>query len=236
MPPTITHIPMSSANTGQPVAISAIITDNIGVTEANLHYRKDGDATYLSSPMTPSGNRFTGVIPMSAVTTTGVQYYINATDGTNFSTHPSDDPGDSPHAISVTPVNVKPTAATLSNPSDITKNSIKLVWTQNTEADFAQYEVYQSANSGTFGTRIGTITDLLTTSYTVTDLSENTTYYFTIRVVDTAGLFADSVQTSGTTESGADSISAWVLWSVAGVGVVLAAVTIALLVLRQRKK
>jgi chitin-binding protein len=175
------------------------------------------------------------------VTTAGVRYYINATDGTNFSTHPATNPTTSPHTITVTTMNTPPTAATLNNPSDITQNSMKLTWTESTEADFARYEIYQSTNSGTLGTKIYTIADRSITNYTVTELSADTTYYFTIRAVDTAGLFADSVQVSGrTTPSSqadeAESTPPWIWWVVGGVVTISVALTVVILALRQRKK
>jgi hypothetical protein len=240
-PPTITHTPISAANDGQTITIPATITDNVAVNEAKLYHRKVGETTYTSITMVLSGNTYTGTIPASIVTTAGVQYYINATDGTNVSTHPATNPTTSPHTITVILINIPPTAATLNKPSNITQNSMKLVWTQNTEADFAGYEIYQSTTSGTVGTKIYTIADRLITSYTVTELSADTTYYFTVRVVDTAGLFADSVQEIGrTTESsqadGTETIPPWIWWLVGGLVTISAVLTITMLALRRRKK
>lgn len=99
--------------------------------------------------------------------------------------------------ILVVEQNQPPTAVILSNPSGITQNSMKLTWTQNTEADFARYEIYKSTSSGNLGTKTYIITDGTTTSYVVTGLSADTTYYFTVRVMDTGGLYTDSNQVSG---------------------------------------
>jgi hypothetical protein len=243
-PPTISHTPTSAANDGQTITISATITDDVAVTEAKLYYRRIGETTYTSVTMALSGATYTGIIPASIVTTAGVQYYINATDGTNFSTHPAANPTTSPHTVIVILMNIPPPAVTLNNPSNITQNSMKLVWTQNTEADFARYEIYQSTTSGTLGTKIYTMTDRSITSHTVTELSADTTYYFTVRVVDTAGLFADSVQVNGrTTQSsqpdgtdGTETIPSSIWWVVGGVVAISAALIITIVALRQRKK
>ena len=236
-PPTITHTPITTANHHQTVTISAKIVDNNAVTEAKLYYKESTQKIYTAITMTPNGNTFTGVIPASAVTSTGVEYYIYATDGTKYATHPANNPTTQPHNIAVTLVNMPPTASTLNNPTEITQNSMKLTWTQNSEADFAKYIIYQSETSKTLGTEIHTITDRSTTSYTATQLSENTTYYFTLRTIDTAGFSADSAQVTGkTNHSGVELPPIWVLWTIGGVAAIAAALTITLLLLKQRRK
>jgi len=70
------------------------------------------------------------------------------------------------------------------------------------DEDFDRYEIYQSTSSGVFGILIHTETTKTVTSYTVTGLTSSATYYFTVRVVNTGNLHADSNQVSGTTSSG----------------------------------
>jgi hypothetical protein len=63
--------------------------------------------------------------------------------------------------------------------------SVTLDWTANTETDLAGYNVYQSTDNTTF-TKVNT--SLITTnSYSVTGLTNDTTYYFTVSAVDTSG-------------------------------------------------
>lgn len=83
--------------------------------------------------------------------------------------------------------------------SNITGNSMTLTWYMNHDYDFAEYLIYQSTSPGTLGTVVATIGTQSTTSYTITGLSQNTKYYFTIRVIDAGGLTADSEQISATT-------------------------------------
>ena len=99
-PPTIVHAAVTSAFAGDAITITATITDNIGVQGATLYYRKKGDATYTNLALSASGNTYSAVIPASAVTTAGVQYYISATDGTNTATAPTN-PSTAPYEVSV---------------------------------------------------------------------------------------------------------------------------------------
>jgi hypothetical protein len=100
--PTITHTAVTSAKAGDQITITATITDNVGVQSATLYYRKTGDASYSTVAMSASGDTYTAVIPASAVTTAGIQYYISATDGTNAATVPTANPTTAPYSVSVT--------------------------------------------------------------------------------------------------------------------------------------
>ena len=71
---------------------------------------------------------------------------------------------------------------TLNNPTGTTANSTMLSWPQSSDNDFVGYAIYQSTTSAALGSQVATITNRATTSYTVTGLSPNTTYYFTVRV------------------------------------------------------
>jgi len=97
--------------------------------------------------------------------------------------------------------NMPPNAVTLYTPTSITKSSMILTWSQNTDVDFVNYTIYQSTISGDIGNTIKVITDNTTTSWTVTGLSPSTIYYFTVRVYDSLGLHNDSAQVSATTLS-----------------------------------
>lgn len=101
-PPMMTHTPVTSANAGEAITITATITDNVGVQSATLYYRKTGDTAYTSVAMVAAGSTYTAVIPASAVTTAGIQYYISATDGTNTATAPAANPTTTPYSVSVT--------------------------------------------------------------------------------------------------------------------------------------
>ncbi|MBS7631197.1 fibronectin type III domain-containing protein [Candidatus Bathyarchaeota archaeon] len=97
------------------------------------------------------------------------------------------------------PPDTPPSPVTLNPPSEITETSMKLSWTESVDTDFKSYVVYQSNAGGSLGAPIYALTTKSATSYTVTDLTADTTYYFTVRVYDTGDLYADSNQVSGKT-------------------------------------
>jgi len=92
-----------------------------------------------------------------------------------------------------------PIKVTLNSPSSVASSSIVLTWSQNNDNDFANYTICQSTVQNTLGNVIATIKDKTITSYNVTGLSPNTTYYFIIRVYNIYGLYSDSNQVSETT-------------------------------------
>jgi len=121
---------------------------------------------------------------------------------------------------------------------ETTKNSIRISWTASTDDRFAKYEIYQSTSSGDLGTKINTITDRSTTSYTIPGLSANTTYYFTVKVVYTDSSSTDYNQVSGTTKSRATSTTIQFplpLLAGAAVAVVATVIVVAAIFLKRRK-
>ncbi|RLI35888.1 hypothetical protein DRO55_04675 [Candidatus Bathyarchaeota archaeon] len=129
---------------------------------------------------------------------------------------------------------IPPTAVTLNMPSDdeITKSSVVLTWTANQDPDFDRYEIYRSNSPDELGTLVTTITDNSATTYTVTNLAPGTTYYFTVRVVNTAGLYTDSNTITVTTEEAPPFYTE--TWFMAVVAVVVIVIIVAV-VLAKRK-
>ena len=95
--PSITHVPITNGQpAGQPVTITADVTDVSGVSQVRLHYRVTGGGTYAASTMTAAGSTYSATIPAGSVTTAGVQYYLSASDGVappNSGTAPAGAPG-----------------------------------------------------------------------------------------------------------------------------------------------
>jgi hypothetical protein len=87
----------------------------------------------------------------------------------------------------------------LHSPCQRTDCSLQLEWASYLKSDFARYEIYQSLTKGDLGTKIITLENKDATSYVITSLVPETTYYFTVRVIDTYGGFADSNQVTYTT-------------------------------------
>ncbi len=89
--------------------------------------------------------------------------------------------------------------------SSKTDTSITISWTENTDPDFFRYEIYVSATEGDIGYRFGFINDQSETTYTLISLDTETTYYITVRVINTVEQTADSNQIEVTTETGAQA-------------------------------
>jgi MYXO-CTERM domain-containing protein len=112
-PPAISHTPIGNSQiAGQPVDITADITDGGGVTAASVYYRVTGGGAYTPVSMAKiSGNTWQGQIPASAVTTAGVEYYIRATDANN---NVGLNPANAPTTVlSFTVINVDNTGPTI---------------------------------------------------------------------------------------------------------------------------
>jgi hypothetical protein len=95
----------------------------------------------------------------------------------------------------------RPPSKVTASSTGVTQSSVTLTWTQNADPDFYKYEIYQSTSLGALGTLIHTVEGQTSTTYDVTDLSPDTTYYFIIRVVNTADLYADSDQITVKTQA-----------------------------------
>ncbi|MBC8197012.1 MAG: carboxypeptidase-like regulatory domain-containing protein [Candidatus Marinimicrobia bacterium] len=108
------------------------------------------------------------------------------------------------------PAEQPPTAVVLTDPSNITTNSMTLAWSRNYDSDFAAYRLYYSTSPAVTenSSLATTITDNNTNSYTVTGLSNSTTYYFKVYVMDTAQMTTGSNVVSASTSA---ILGNWVL-------------------------
>jgi hypothetical protein len=193
-PPEITHNPVTEGVEGNPIEVSAVVTDESGVSEVELYYRKGGDTDYSSVEMvTLVADTYAATIPASFVDAETIEYYIFASDGVNEATHPSVAPTSSPHVVDI---NLIPEPVALYRPATgaISTNSVELTWSESEETDFRNYVIHMSGSEGVLGDDIEEINERSETSYTVEELESGTTYYFTVRVYDTGGLYADSAQ------------------------------------------
>ena len=98
--PTITHTPVTTANLALDLTISAEITDNRSISNASLYYRTTGETTYTSAAMSAAENTYSAVIPKAALSIAGLEYYIEATDGTNTARLPETAPTNYSVAVS----------------------------------------------------------------------------------------------------------------------------------------
>jgi len=193
-PPEITHTPVTDGVEGDPIEVSAVITDESGVSEAELHYRKGSDTGYELLDMLPAGSdTYTATIPASFVDEETIEYYILASDGVNEATHPSVAPATSPHIVDV---NLHPDPVALYTPASeaISTETVELTWSESNEPDFRNYVIYKSGSEGVLGDALEEVAERSETSHTVEELEPDTTYYFSVRAYDTGGLYSDSNQ------------------------------------------
>ena len=100
MAPSVYHSPVYTATTGNKVIISATVSDNIGVQNAKLYYRVKGTDEWKTADMAKTNSKYTASIPASAVTLDGVEYYIAAFDGVNY-TYAGSRTSENPYEITV---------------------------------------------------------------------------------------------------------------------------------------
>lgn len=82
IPPVLTHTPVTSAAPGQSLTLVATATDNVVVNSVTLYYRHVGDIPYASTPMVrTTGDDYYATIEGSLLSSPGIEYYIEATDG-----------------------------------------------------------------------------------------------------------------------------------------------------------
>lgn len=91
MAPNIYHTPVYNAKTGANLVLSATVTDNLNVTAVKLYYH--------TAVMNGLNSKYTAIIPAKYVTTAGLDYYIEATDGISTTARGS---ADNPYRITVT--------------------------------------------------------------------------------------------------------------------------------------
>lgn len=83
MAPDIYHSPVRTAYTGSNLVVSATITDNLRITQAKVWYRTVG-GEWMSANMTALNSRYSAIIPAEYISLEGLEYYIEAFDGLNY--------------------------------------------------------------------------------------------------------------------------------------------------------
>lgn len=99
-----------------------------------------------------------------------------------------------------TEANEPPTPVTASQPSQVNDSTLRLGWSQNSDADFESYRIYRSESSPVDTTQapVAIINAQTTTSYEDTNLDGEVTYFYRVFVFDTGGLSAGSNEVTGT--------------------------------------
>ena len=78
--PTISLMTVPSTTAGDPMTISAGVTDNTGVASVQLFYRRGGDLNFDSMNMTLSGSQYKATVAGDYISDTGLEIRIEARD------------------------------------------------------------------------------------------------------------------------------------------------------------
>ena len=98
-PPLIQHDPIAMAQPDLPVTFYATVTDQTDVASVVLRYRRIGRTRFQSRPMTHTlNNRYSVTLEGVLAAAPGLEYYIEASDGTRTATQGS---SGNPHVIQV---------------------------------------------------------------------------------------------------------------------------------------
>ena len=98
MAPDVYHSPVYNATTGANLIISATVTDNLNITYARVYYRTKGTDVWRIAQMSKYNDKYSAIIIADHITIEGVEYYIEAFDGVNYTYKGS---ADTPYLISV---------------------------------------------------------------------------------------------------------------------------------------
>jgi hypothetical protein len=185
VPPVITVATgNTSGTTGEPVTISATITDNVDVISATVHYTPI-DGTETTTPMTEGGgNIWSAGIPVATDKVGIITYYITAQDAIPNTAR---DPSSGTYSITVTD-NDAPSRIIDLTATAVGGGSIDLAWSAATDnIGVVSYNVYRD---------IAAITSpdpakRIATGVTGTSYSDNPgadgTYYYAVTGIDSAG-------------------------------------------------
>jgi len=95
--PEIVHELVTEIGPGEPLTVCAQVTDDKAVVSVYVYYRPRGQVEYESQRMTLAfGTLYCGALPASATEGSGLEYYLEADNGSATATHGS--PED-PHVV-----------------------------------------------------------------------------------------------------------------------------------------
>lgn len=189
-PPGITHIPVTSANLGVAIPITADVTDAGTIASVALYYMNVGDVVYTNAAMVLGvGDEYSRSIPPQALTG-DVKYYIDASDA---STNTAREPTVGDHTIiiidSSPPTIANPTAdpATVESGEDTTISA-----DVSDDSGISEVDVFVDGPGDSGGAYVAVL-NAVTGLYEVTvTQTEPGNYTYTIWAMDGAGNWGSS--------------------------------------------
>ncbi len=81
--PNMYHTPVNQGYMNNNLVISCTASDNVGIANATLYYRTVGETTWKTLTMSKVNDKYSATVFGSELTMSGLEYYIEATDGRN---------------------------------------------------------------------------------------------------------------------------------------------------------
>lgn len=85
--PTVYHTPVTQGYKNEDIFVSCVVRDNMKVGAVDLYYRTIGSSEWKTIVMSNSKDEYSATILGIEVSLDGLEYYIVASDGTNFVFH-----------------------------------------------------------------------------------------------------------------------------------------------------
>ncbi len=98
-------------NAGDSISISTTIPSYFNPTSYQLFYKEGGQSAYTEENFQPKNDSIRAIIPPSAITIRGIEFYTKISDGKNSITYPQTDPVNHPATINVRIQSVSPTVS-----------------------------------------------------------------------------------------------------------------------------
>ena len=224
--------------------VTSIYTQTAPIPEGTIKgfvYPSSATVTINGVPVSVYSNGF-----FSENITQG-SYWVNASDNfyKPFSTKVTVVSGEVTW-INITLSPAPPSAVQLYVPTMVNNTTFKIAWSQFIGIGFINYTIYISTSTGALGSPIASITNVSETTYVLTNLSYNTTYYVAVKVFSQGGSALSNFQSFKTpakvttttvirpTKSSSPEI--YTMISVVAVIIIVAIVIIALMAIRSRNK
>jgi hypothetical protein len=210
--------------TGEPVTVSATITDNVGVVSATVHYTPIDGTETTASMIEGASDVWSADVPVDSDKVGTITYYISAQDATPNTAR---DPTTGTYSITVADKDDPGPIPDLSATA-VAGGNVELAWSSVTDnIGVVSYNIYRGSSEITNVTGLKHIATTSGTTYTDTSGTEGTTYYYAVTAVDAVGNEADASNSPSATPdatapaiSGVDSsdvtgTSATIIWTTA---------------------